>query len=113
MLAHGIKGKVTLHDGPTRKPRTVVNIEKAAPWCVGSNLERYKWKAPEVSNSSPHTGEDGYLVLPTMTLISGKRPGVTLGKCRPKPTPQIPCHTRTDIIPNNLQLRRHCSVLAI
>ena len=57
---------VTLHDGPTRKPRTVVNIEKAAPWCVGSNLERYKWKAPEVSDSSPHTGEDGYLVLPTM-----------------------------------------------
>jgi hypothetical protein len=44
----------------------VVNIEKAAPWCVGSNLERYKWKAPEVSDSSPHTGEDGYLVLPTM-----------------------------------------------
>ena len=53
---------MTLHDGPTRKPRTVVNIEKAAPWCVGSNLERYKWKAPEVSDSSPHTGEDGYLV---------------------------------------------------
>jgi hypothetical protein len=39
---------VTLHDGPTRKPRTVVNIEKAAPWCVGSNLERYKWKARDV-----------------------------------------------------------------
>src|SRR6476619_3572208 len=33
LLARGIKGKVTLHDGPTRKPRTVVNIEKAAPWC--------------------------------------------------------------------------------
>ena len=66
LLARGIKGNVTLHDGPTRKPRTVVNIEKAAPWCVGSNLERYKWKAPEVSDSSPHTGEDGYLVLPTM-----------------------------------------------
>jgi hypothetical protein len=32
---------VTLHDGSTRKPRTAVNIEKAAPWCVGSNLERY------------------------------------------------------------------------
>ena len=66
LLARGIKGNVTLHDGSTRKPRTVVNIEKAAPWCVGSNLERYKWKAPEVSDSSPHTGEDGYLVLPTM-----------------------------------------------
>ena len=54
LLARGIKGKVTLHDGPTRKPRTVVNIEKAAPWCA------------EVSDSSPHTGEDGYLVLTTM-----------------------------------------------
>ena len=57
---------MTLHDGPTRKPRTVVNIEKAAPWCVGSNLERYKWKAPEVSDSSRLTDEDGYLVLPTI-----------------------------------------------
>ena len=66
LLARGINGNVTLHDGPTRKPRTVVNIEKAAPWCIGSNLERYKWKAPKVSDSSPHTGEDGYLVLPTM-----------------------------------------------
>ena len=65
-LARGIKGNVTLHDGPTRKPRTVINIENAAPWCIGSNLERYKWKAPEVSDSSPHTGEDGYLVIPTM-----------------------------------------------
>ena len=26
LLARGIKGNVTLHDGPTRKPRTVVNI---------------------------------------------------------------------------------------
>ena len=66
LLARGIKGNVTLQDGPTRKPRTVVNIEKAAAWCVGSNLERYRWKAPEVSDSSPHTGEDGYLVLPTL-----------------------------------------------
>ena len=57
LLARSIKGNVTVHDGPTRKPRIVVNIEKAAPWCVGSNLERYKWKAPD---------EDGYLVLPTM-----------------------------------------------
>src|SRR6476469_4205584 len=66
LLAQGIKGNVTLHDGPTRKPRTVVNIEKAAPWCVGSNLERDKRKAPEVTDSSPHTGGDEYLVRPTM-----------------------------------------------
>jgi hypothetical protein len=66
LLARGIEGNVTLHDGPTRTPRTEVNIEKAARWCVGSNLERYKWKAPKVSDSSPQAGEDGYLVLPTM-----------------------------------------------
>ena len=66
LLARGIKGKVTLHDGSSHKPRTVVNIEKAAPWCVGSNLERYKWKAPGVSDSSPHTGEDECLVVPTL-----------------------------------------------
>ena len=52
LLARGIKGKVTLHDGCARKPRTVVNIEKAAPWCVGSNLERYKWQAPDVSDAA-------------------------------------------------------------
>src|SRR4029077_13371105 len=56
LLARGIKGNVTLHDGATRKPRTVVNIEKAAPWCVGSNLERYKWKAPEVTRQQPAHG---------------------------------------------------------
>src|SRR5687768_3359087 len=42
--------------------------EKAAKWCVGSNLERYKWKPPEASDSSPHTGESaarGRAVLPT------------------------------------------------
>ena len=31
-LPEAIKGNVTLHDGPTRKPRTVVNIEKVALW---------------------------------------------------------------------------------
>ena len=56
--------KAYLH--PKKKPNDRLNVEKAAPWCVGSNLERYKWKAPAVSDSSPHAGEDGYLVLPTM-----------------------------------------------
>jgi hypothetical protein len=65
LLARGIKGKATLHDGNTGKPRTIVNIEKAAPWCVGSNLERYKWKAPRASDSSPYAGGDD-LVLLTM-----------------------------------------------
>lgn len=66
LLARGINGKVTLHDRNTGKARTIIDIEKTAHWCAGSNLERYKWKAPQVSDSSPHTGEDGYLVLPTM-----------------------------------------------
>jgi hypothetical protein len=55
---------VTLHDGNTGKPRTIIDIEKAAEWCVGSNLDRYKWKPVEIGNSSPHTGEED-LVLPT------------------------------------------------
>src|SRR5512146_235937 len=41
LLARGITRKVTLHDGNTGKTRTIIDIEKAAPWCVGSNLERY------------------------------------------------------------------------
>ena len=57
LLARGIKGMVEVLDGRTGKPRSRVNIEKAAKWCVGSNLERYKWKPPEASDSSPHTGE--------------------------------------------------------
>ena len=59
------QGHVTLMRPDPQAPHSG-QIVKAAPWCVGSNLERYKWKAPEVSDSSPHTGEDGYLVLPTM-----------------------------------------------
>ena len=57
LLARCYRGHVTLIDGKTGKPRTRVNIEKAAPWCVGSNLERYRWKGAERSDSSPYTGE--------------------------------------------------------
>ena len=46
LLARGMQGNVTLHDGPTRKPRTMVNIEKAAPWCVGSDLRKVHVEAP-------------------------------------------------------------------
>jgi hypothetical protein len=66
LLARGIKGNVTLHDGPTRKPRTVVNIEKAAPWCVGSNLDRYPWKPPAPGNSSSPAGEEAMMVIPAL-----------------------------------------------
>ena len=57
LLARGLTGTVTLIDGKTGKPRTHINIEKAAPWCVGSNLERYRWKGAERSDYSPQTGE--------------------------------------------------------
>src|SRR6476659_2096171 len=79
LLARGIKGKVTLHDGPTRKPRTVVNIEKAAPWCVGSNLERYKWKAPEVSDSIWYFRQ----CQTTIRLWHDQHPPFQFGRCSP------------------------------
>ena len=39
------------------KPRSRVNMEKAAKWCVGSNLERYKFRPLEIADSSPPAGE--------------------------------------------------------
>ena len=56
LLARGIKGLVEVRDR-TGKPRSLVNIEEAAKWCVGSNLERYKWKPPEIADSSAVAGE--------------------------------------------------------
>ena len=50
LLARGIKGNVTLHDGATHKPRTVVNIEKAVPFSLLRYLVRVL--LPE------HTGGD-------------------------------------------------------
>jgi hypothetical protein len=57
LLARGIKGVVEVRDGRTGKPRSRINVEPAAKRCIGSNLERYKWKRPEASDSRPHTGE--------------------------------------------------------
>ena len=57
LLARGYTGHVTLLDGKTRKPHTTIDIEKAAPWCVGSNLQRYRWKGAERSDYSPPAGE--------------------------------------------------------
>ena len=56
LLARGIKGVVQIIDGKTGRPRARVDIRKAAKWCVGSNLEVFKWK-PAKADSSPHTGE--------------------------------------------------------
>lgn len=63
LLARGIKGVVEVLDGRTGKPRS---IEKAAKWCVGSNLERYKWKPSEASDSSPHASESA---LPSREIL--------------------------------------------
>jgi hypothetical protein len=57
LLARGLTGIVTLIDGKTGKPRTTIDIEKAAPWCVGSNLERYRWKGAERSDYAPLSDE--------------------------------------------------------
>jgi hypothetical protein len=65
LVAKGITGKLTMLDGNTGKPRTIVNIEKAAQWCVGSNLDKYRWKGGKGVNYSPPIGETG-LVVPTI-----------------------------------------------
>jgi hypothetical protein len=57
LLARGIKGVAEVIDGKTGKPRSRVNIERAAKWCVGSNLERYKFRPLEMADSSPPAGE--------------------------------------------------------
>jgi hypothetical protein len=66
LLARGITGSVTLHDGNTGTPRTIINIEKAAERGVGSNLGRYRWKAAVHGNHSQHSHEESMVpTLPT------------------------------------------------
>src|SRR5689334_1534097 len=55
LLAQGITGTVEVIDGSAGKPRSRVNIEKAAQWCVGSNLEKYRYKPSEPADSSPYS----------------------------------------------------------
>jgi hypothetical protein len=57
LLTRGIEGTVEIQDGRTGKPRSRVNIEAAAKLGTGSNLERYKWKPPEIADSSPPADE--------------------------------------------------------
>ena len=67
LLARGVKGKVTLHDGNTGKPRTIINIEKAAKLTVseesrdGLRVRTYR----ENPDSQGHSPEEP-MVLPTM-----------------------------------------------
>jgi hypothetical protein len=60
LLSRGITGHVRLI-GPGCTGaiihRTTINIERAAQWCVGSNLERYRWRGAETSDYSPPAGE--------------------------------------------------------
>lgn len=72
LLARGIKGVAEVIDGKTGKPRSRVNIERAAKWCVGSNLERYKFRPLEIADSSPPAGEnvfaDGRAIAEDLSL---------------------------------------------
>ena len=58
LLTRGLTGKVT---STTRTPASrgrSSTSKSAAPWCVGSNLDRYAYKAPEHGNSSSPAGEE-------------------------------------------------------
>ena len=52
LLARGIKGVVEVIDGRTGKPRSKVNIEKAALRGIGSNLDPYGWKPTEIGKTA-------------------------------------------------------------
>jgi hypothetical protein len=55
LVAKGITGKLTMLDGNTGKPRTIVNIEKAAKVCVKEGPLRF---APHESRPErPSAGE--------------------------------------------------------
>jgi hypothetical protein len=55
LLAKGLKGKVTIFDGNTGRPRTIINIEKAAKVCVKEGPLRF---APYESRPErPSAGE--------------------------------------------------------
>ena len=61
LLARGISGVVTLIDGATGKPRSKVNIAKAALLTVREDRQRglylRKWRPPESAAGSSPTGE--------------------------------------------------------
>ena len=67
LLARGLTGKVTMLDAKTGKPRTVIDIAKAAELCVseesrdGLRIRKYRGSP----DSTPPTAEDE-AVLPTM-----------------------------------------------
>ena len=64
LLAQGITGKLTLCDGKTGKPRTVINIEKAAKLCAversrdGLRFDKVE-QTPRSAPPSPEAGSVG------------------------------------------------------
>jgi hypothetical protein len=54
-MAKGITGKLTLCDGKTGIPRTIVDIEKAAKLTVRENGKQFCNSMPNGSPASPDT----------------------------------------------------------
>jgi len=54
LLAKGITGKLTLLDGKTSKPRTIIDIEAVAKLCVREGPLRF---AQESRPNAPHSPE--------------------------------------------------------
>ena len=69
LLDRGLTGKATLLDGLTYKPRTAVNIENAAKWCAGSNLDRQRWKPSQGAIYSSPMAEDDLVVSTTPSAL--------------------------------------------
>src|SRR6478736_1011109 len=73
LLARGLTGKVTMLDAQTGKPRTVVDIAKAAELCVseesrdGLRIQAYR----ESPDSDSQAAEDD-IVLPTIPPETNK-----------------------------------------
>ena len=65
LLARGLTGKVTMLDAKTGKPRTVIDIAKAAELCVseesrdGHRIRKYRGSP----DSTPHTAEDEVILV--------------------------------------------------
>lgn len=57
LFARGIKGVVRVIDGTTDRVRSRVNVQKAVPQGIGSNLDLYSWNSREIGKDSPHAGE--------------------------------------------------------
>ena len=60
LFAKGITGKITIIDGTTGKPRTIVDIEKAARLSVKEGPLRFvPWETRPETSTAPEDGEGG------------------------------------------------------